>query len=91
MRCIFEQWVCDNADDCGDNSDEEKQLCLGRPGKINGHGPCQEFECGSKECIPYTLTCDGFHNCEDGSDEAENCGRFLFITTIANKQLQKEV
>ncbi|CDW53518.1 Low-density lipoprotein receptor-related protein [Trichuris trichiura] len=31
--------------------------------------PPNDFPCGSGECIPYTLTCDGDSQCSDGSDE----------------------
>ncbi|KRZ56210.1 Low-density lipoprotein receptor-related protein [Trichinella nativa] len=31
--------------------------------------PPNDFACGSGECIPYTLTCDGTPHCSDESDE----------------------
>ena len=38
--------------------------------------PVDEFECRTRpgDCVPRNLLCDGYEDCEDGSDE-KNCGR----------------
>ena len=39
---------------------------------------CSEdsFSCAGGECLPWSLTCDGKRNCEDGTDEPSICGMY---------------
>ncbi|XP_054256859.1 putative vitellogenin receptor [Macrosteles quadrilineatus] len=78
-RCIPQEWTCDRANDCGDNSDEDPSLCQHRgiANKALGHGisECLEFTCKNKKCLPFIKVCDGKADCEDGSDEGGRCGR----------------
>ena len=34
------------------------------------------FECGSGNCIPARLKCNGHKDCDDGSDEQKECGEY---------------
>ncbi|WAR10119.1 SSPO-like protein [Mya arenaria] len=54
-------WKCDEADDCGDNSDEKS--CRKRK--------CEDdkFSCDNGRCIPLSYQCDFDDDCGDNSDE----------------------
>ncbi len=38
-----------------------------------------EFRCRSSECIPNNRRCDGFVDCNDGSDEPNDCCKLAGI------------
>ena len=60
--------MCDQHDDCGDNSDEVD--C--------GKRPCQSWQklCDNQICVLAAWFCDGDDDCGDGSDE-ESCSKSL--------------
>eukprot|EP00732_Lithocolla_globosa_P001827 Lithocolla_globosa_v1_NODE_1017_length_2950_cov_54.732735.p1 type:complete len:965 gc:universal NODE_1017_length_2950_cov_54.732735:40-2934(+) len=64
-NCVILPWYCDFINDCLDGSDEgaECDYCQGGSG----------FECASGEitCISWDLYCNGYPQCEDGSDETD--------------------
>ena len=67
--CIWNAWVCDKEEDCGDGEDEEEDRCaaLVRCDEAGGEWQCQL----SGKCINTTQVCDGTDDCDDGTDETK--------------------
>ncbi|KAK4320921.1 hypothetical protein Pmani_008239 [Petrolisthes manimaculis] len=63
------RWLCDFENDCGDNSDEEEEMCRSQYRECSE----SEFRCENSKCIPSRWRCDHDNDCGDKSDE-ENCG-----------------
>ena len=47
-----------------------------------------EFSCAGGGCVPWTLTCNGKKNCEDGTDEPSFCKKQSEISSQAKQQLR---
>lgn len=43
---------------------------------------CISLRSHNFECFPVTFRCDGFRHCEDDSDEAEGCRKFLLLNQV---------
>jgi hypothetical protein len=95
QKCIPYWWKCDEADDCGDNSDEigcpsnttptPKSITIVPPFATTC-GPNQ-YMCDTGGCILSSWVCDGMADCKGGEDEvhcenAVNCTRDQFKCRI---------
>nr|CAD7578464.1 unnamed protein product [Timema californicum] len=74
-KCIVQSWVCDNAVDCEDGSDEDPEMCaeLARSNNGDTQGPCEGFTCQNGECVPLDSVCNDVFDCGDKSDEGGQC------------------
>ena len=57
--------------DCSTGEDEDDVFCQCNPCELD------EFVCDSGQCIPSSWACDNAPDCLDGSDEHDQCGKFL--------------
>ncbi|CAL8374079.1 unnamed protein product [Boreogadus saida] len=85
-KCVPESWRCNNMDECGDRSDEER--CGPPAAAAFSFQPCafNQFPCLSRytrvyTCLPHALKCDGSIDCQDLGDEIDcdvpTCGEHL--------------
>ncbi|GBN06674.1 hypothetical protein AVEN_56725-1, partial [Araneus ventricosus] len=83
-KCIQRSWFCDNADDCGDNSDERHCAVDYRTPCPSGWVRCPNMQ----RCIPGHWMCDGTIDCA-GISEETNCGNDIVkITGVAAAKIK---
>ena len=70
---------CNSVNDCGDNSDEDSQMCSQMPKRACTES---EFQCNNQRCIRGDWKCDHANDCGDNSDEmncnSHDCGANKF-------------
>ncbi|XP_073770596.1 uncharacterized protein si:dkey-88l16.3 isoform X2 [Danio rerio] len=67
--CIPQELLCNDANDCGDDSDEETCGSCGR----------MSIRCPDGSCLTPRQRCDGVAQCSDSRDEPLTCGKSCLV------------
>uniref|UniRef100_A0AC35U3P2 EGF-like domain-containing protein n=1 Tax=Rhabditophanes sp. KR3021 TaxID=114890 RepID=A0AC35U3P2_9BILA len=77
-RCIFNNLLCNNEDDCGNNADEDQKVGCSVT-NIFPKCPFEHVACTNNPeiCIRMDQLCNDKEECPDGADEGGRCARDL--------------
>ncbi|XP_065657457.1 low-density lipoprotein receptor-related protein 8 isoform X1 [Hydra vulgaris] len=72
--CLSLSSMCDDVDDCGDNSDEERCVAEKNNKVCPVENGATQFRCKNNLCVSVAKMCDGYDDCGDSSDESPTGG-----------------